>query len=62
MTTAWTEFSRRFRLRVPDAVQRVSGAPLIRNPFRRGVCGDPGSAAHHFVLRCALDTLVEGKL
>jgi hypothetical protein len=28
-----------------------SGAPLIRDLRRLGVCNDPGSAAHHFVLR-----------
>src|SRR5438552_10892532 len=53
---------------VPDAVQRAV-VPLARyfHPFRRGallirdrhkhrISGDPGSAAHHFVLRCARDT------
>jgi hypothetical protein len=35
-------------------VQR--GAPLIRDRFKGGVCNGPGSAAHHFVLRCARDT------
>src|SRR6202171_3173895 len=29
-----------------------SGAPLIRDRSRLGDCYDPGSAAHHFVLRC----------
>ncbi len=33
-----------------------SGAPLIRDRRRLGVCNDPGSAAHHFVLRCARET------
>jgi hypothetical protein len=37
---------------VPDAVQRDSGAPQIRD--RSGtILYDPGSAAHHCVLRCA---------
>ena len=50
------------RARVPDAVQRDSGAPLIRDPgfllhneSKLGL----GSAAHHIaalVLRCARDT------
>src|SRR5439155_14850928 len=30
-----------------------SGAPQIRGRFGSRVCGDPGSAAHHYVLRCA---------
>src|SRR4051812_33396850 len=39
----------------PHAVQRVGGAPQMRDP---GFCcreanRGPGSAAHHFVLRCA---------
>ena len=47
--------------RVPDAVQREaplarSGAPLIRDRSKGGVRYGPGSAAHHFVLRCARDT------
>jgi len=32
------------------------GAPLIRDRPGLGVCNDPGSAAHHFVLRCARET------
>jgi hypothetical protein len=41
---------------VPDAVQRGaqrSGAPLIRDRYEFGFWNDPGSAAHHFVMRCA---------
>jgi hypothetical protein len=43
---------------VPDAVQRGAplarkGAPLIRDRSTLGVRNGPGSAAHHFVLRCA---------
>jgi hypothetical protein len=34
-------------------VQRDSGASLIRDRFKLLVCNDPGSAAHHYVLRCA---------
>src|ERR1700722_10382809 len=41
--------------RLPDAVQRASGAPLIRDRSLT-VVEDPGSAAHHFVLRCARET------
>jgi len=33
--------------RVPDAVQRASGAPLIRDRQELAL-NDPGSAAHHF--------------
>jgi hypothetical protein len=37
---------------VPDAVQRVSDAPQIRD--RSGTCfGDPGSAVQRYTLRCA---------
>jgi len=46
-------------LRFPDAVQRAakrSGAPLIRDLSKLSVCDDPGSAAHHFVPRCARET------
>jgi hypothetical protein len=42
----------------PDAAQHEaqrSGAPLIRGRCKFGVWNDPGSAAHHFVLRCARD-------
>jgi hypothetical protein len=40
--------------RVPDAVQRVSDAPQIRNPASLGLSNrDPGSAAHRSTLRCA---------
>jgi serpin B len=44
--------------RSPDAVQRGAkrnGAPRIRGPRLWPL--DPGSAAHHFVLRCARGTL-----
>jgi hypothetical protein len=34
-----------------------SSAPLIRDRSRLGTCDDPGSAAHHFVLRCARETV-----
>jgi hypothetical protein len=41
--------------RVPDAVQRDSGAPQIRDLRRLGARNDPGFAAHHFAtLRAAL--------
>ncbi len=43
-------------MRFPDAVQRVSAAPLIRDLRGRGVCDDPGPAAHHFVVRCVRET------
>src|SRR5580700_295163 len=33
--------------RVPDAVQRVSGAPQIRDLRKLSVRNDPGSASHH---------------
>ena len=33
-----------------------NGAPLIRDRRTLGVCDDPGSAAHHCVLRCARET------
>jgi hypothetical protein len=36
-------------------VQRDSGAPQIRNRHRYSMCKGPGSAAHHFMLRCARD-------
>jgi hypothetical protein len=42
--------------RFPDAVQRVSGAPLFRDRPKLGACNDPGSAAHHYVLRRARET------
>ena len=35
-----------------------SGASLIRDRSKDGVRNGPGSAAHHFVLRCARDTSV----
>jgi hypothetical protein len=44
-------------MRFPDAVQRDSGAPQIRDRPKLGVRNDPGSAAHHFVLRCARETV-----
>jgi hypothetical protein len=34
-----------------------SGAPLIRDRRILGACKGPGSAAHHFVVRCARETL-----
>ncbi len=38
--------------RVPDAVQRFfSGAPQSRDRTKHRLRYDPGSAAHHFVLR-----------
>jgi len=40
-------------------VQRVSGAPLIRNRCTLGICNGPGSAAHHLaslMLHRARDT------
>jgi hypothetical protein len=51
--------------RVPDAVQRVvqrNGARLIRDPGIFGIQSNrgPGSAAHHFVLRCARDKRTYG--
>jgi len=42
--------------RLPDAMQRVSGASQIRDRQTLGVCEGPGSAAHHYMLRCARDT------
>jgi hypothetical protein len=30
-----------------------SDAPLIGDRHKLRVCNDPGSAAHHFLLRCA---------
>jgi len=42
--------------RFPDAVQRVSGAPLIRDRLKRGVVTIPGrqcSIALRSMLRCA---------
>jgi hypothetical protein len=50
---------RRNAKRFPDAVQRESGAPLIRDRFKLGVRNDPGSAAHHLVLPCARETHVD---
>jgi hypothetical protein len=55
-------------MRFPDAVQRDSGAPQIRDRPKLGVRNDPGSAAHHhsarktrvnalMVLRCARETI-----
>jgi hypothetical protein len=41
----------------PDAVQRSSAAPQIRDRTMHGMCEGPGSAAHHFMLRCARDTV-----
>jgi hypothetical protein len=43
----------------PDAVQRYSGAPLIRDLCELRMRKGPGSAAHHFMLRCARDTLAK---
>jgi len=40
----------------PDAAQRASGATLIRDRSGLGARDDPGSAARHFVLRCARET------
>ncbi len=42
-------------------VSRICGAarsvaPQIRDRSTFGVCNGPGSAAHHYVLRCARDT------
>jgi hypothetical protein len=34
--------------RFPDAVQRDSGAPLIRDRNKLNAWNDPGSAAHHY--------------
>jgi hypothetical protein len=42
--------------RFPNAVQRDSGARLIRDRHELRMRKDPGSAAHHFMLRCARDT------
>jgi hypothetical protein len=42
--------------RFPDAMQRVSGASQIRDRSKFCLCKGPGSAAHHFMLRCARDT------
>jgi hypothetical protein len=50
-------------VRFPDAVQRHSvsttrngGAPQIRDRPILCVFNDPGSAAHHCMMRCARDT------
>jgi hypothetical protein len=40
----------------PDAVQRATDAPLIRDRRDYGVRNDPRSVAHHFMLRCAWKT------
>jgi hypothetical protein len=42
-------------MRFPDALQRESGAAQIRDRLKLRLCNDPGSAAHHFMLRCARD-------
>jgi hypothetical protein len=46
----------RAQTRFPDAVQRESDAPQIRDRSKLGVRNGSGSAAHHFMLRCARDT------
>jgi hypothetical protein len=38
------------------AQAKRSDAPLIRDRPKLGARNDPGSAAHHFVLRCARET------
>jgi hypothetical protein len=38
-------------------MQCVSVASLIRDLRKRGVHNDPGSAAQHFMLRCAREKL-----
>jgi len=48
---------------VPDAAQRESGAPQIRDRFKYRSWNDPLSASHHFalsrfVLRRARDTAI----
>jgi hypothetical protein len=43
----------------PDAVQRDSGAPQIRDRCELRMRKGPGSAAHHFMLRCARDTVAK---
>jgi hypothetical protein len=48
----------RFGGRHCDVSQRASGAPQIRDRSKLRVCNGPGSAAHHFVLRCSRDTNV----
>jgi hypothetical protein len=42
--------------RFPDTVQRDGGAPQVRDRRKHRVWKDPGSAARHFMLRCARDT------
>jgi hypothetical protein len=37
-------------------MQRDSGASLIRDRQKLDLRKGPGSAAHHYVLRCARDT------
>jgi hypothetical protein len=47
------------RMRSPHAVHceaQRSGAPQMRGPGFFLINRGPGSAAHHFVLRCARDT------
>jgi hypothetical protein len=43
-------------LRFSGAVQRKSAAPQTRELYNLGILNDPGSAARHFVLRCARET------
>jgi len=42
------------------AVHRCSGI-VTGSAFVRKACEDPGSAAHHFVLRCAREALLFSK-
>ena len=42
--------------RMRCSASEASGAPLIRDRSEGGIRNGPGSAAHHFVLRCARDT------
>jgi hypothetical protein len=42
--------------RFPDKMRRASGASPIRDLRERGTPEGPGSAAHHFMLRCARET------
>ena len=49
---------RAWQLCVPDAVQREQNEVVHRRSGTATGQGGPGSAAHHFVLRCARDTLI----
>jgi hypothetical protein len=41
----------------PGRDAACNAASLIRDRSKLGVCGDPGSAAHHFMVRSAREML-----